>query len=336
MQTFKRAAVFADIHFGNKGNSRQFNEDCDRYVDWFVEHAQSQNCDTCIFLGDWHHQRATLNITTLQHSLKNLEKISAAFEQNYFLVGNHDLYYKDSRTVNSIEFAKHIKNLNLILEPLYTEDCAFIPWLVSEEWKQLKDMPAKPYVFGHFELPHFLMNAMVSMPDTNELSSNDLTHHGYVFSGHFHKRQMKGNIHYIGNAFPHNYSDANDFRRGYMVLEHGGDPVYHDWPNMPVYQTLKLSELLHNASILKKRAYVRVDIDTEITYEESNFIKDTFIAQHTLREMTFIQQRDITQHDSTDLTQAFESIDEIVHSQLMAVDSEHYDRNLLLEIYKNL
>ena len=147
---------------------------------------------------------------------------------------------------------------------------------------------------------------------------------------------MKGNIHYIGNAFPHNYSDANDFRRGYMVLEHGGDPVYHDWSEMPVYQTLKLSEILHNTSVLKKRAYVRVDIDAEITYEESNFIKDTLIGQFKLREMTFIQQRDITQHDSTDLSQAFESIDEIVHSQLIAVDSEHYDRNLLLEIYKNL
>jgi hypothetical protein len=79
-----------------------------------------------------------------------------------------------------------------------------------------------------------------------------------------------------------------------------------------------------------------VDIDTEITYEESNFIKDTFIGQYQLREITFMQQRDITQHDSTDLSQTFESIDEIVHSQLMAVDSEHYDRNLLLEIYKNL
>ena len=52
--------------------------------------------------------------------------------------------------------------------------------------------------------------------------------------------------------------------------------------------------------------------------------------------MTFIQQRDITAHDSTDVSQAFESIDEIVHSQLMSVDSEHYDRTLLSEIYKNL
>ena len=44
MQTFKRAAVFGDIHFGNKGNSRQFNEDCDRYVDWFIDHVQ--HCNT--------------------------------------------------------------------------------------------------------------------------------------------------------------------------------------------------------------------------------------------------------------------------------------------------
>ena len=81
---------------------------------------------------------------------------------------------------------------------------------------------------------------------------------------------------------------------------------------------------------------MRVDIDTEITYEESNFIKDTFVSQHKLREMTFMQQRDITQYDSTEIVQSFESIDEIVHNQIMAVDSDHYDRNLLVEIYKNL
>ena len=81
---------------------------------------------------------------------------------------------------------------------------------------------------------------------------------------------------------------------------------------------------------------MRVDIDTDITYEDSNFVKDTFMRQYKLREMTFIQQRDMTQYDSTEVPQAFESIDEIVHNQIMAVDSDHYDSNLLLEIYKNL
>ena len=46
MQTFKRAAVFTDIHFGNKGNSRQFNQDCDRFIDWFIEDAQAKGCET--------------------------------------------------------------------------------------------------------------------------------------------------------------------------------------------------------------------------------------------------------------------------------------------------
>ena len=121
-----------------------------------------------------------------------------------------------------------------------------------------------------------------------------------------------------------------------MELEFGGDPLYHDWPDCPKYQTAKLSELLHSSAILQKNSYVRVDIDTDITYEDSNFVKDTFLRQYKLREMTFIQQRDMTQYDSTEMPQAFESIDEIVHNQIQAVDSEHYDSHLLLEIYKNL
>ena len=60
------------------------------------------------------------------------------------------------------------------------------------------------------------------------------------------------------------------------------------------------------------------------------------MKQYKLRELTFLQQRDITQYDSTEIVQAFESIDEIVHNQILAVDSDHYDKNLLVEIYKNL
>ena len=39
---------------------------------------------------------------------------------------------------------------------------------------------------------------------------------------------------------------------------------------------------------------------------------------------------------STEVAKAFESVDEIVHNQILAVDSDHYDKNLLVEIYKNL
>ena len=60
----------------------------------------------------------------------------------------------------------------------------------------------------------------------------------YVFSGHFHKRQYKNNIHYIGNAFPHNYADAGDWERGAMFLTWGEEPSYVNWPDCPKYKTL--------------------------------------------------------------------------------------------------
>ena len=66
------------------------------------------------------------------------------------------------------------------------------------------------------------MNAMVQMPNTGELQPEHFKNQEYVFSGHFHKRQVKGCINYIGNALPHNYADAWDDERGMMILEHGG------------------------------------------------------------------------------------------------------------------
>ena len=34
---FKKAAVFTDIHFGLKNNSSIHNQDCEDYIDWFID-----------------------------------------------------------------------------------------------------------------------------------------------------------------------------------------------------------------------------------------------------------------------------------------------------------
>ena len=69
---FKKVACFTDIHFGNKSNSKIFNQDCDDFIDWFIDIAHKNDCETCIFLGDWHHHRSALNVDTMDHSLRNL------------------------------------------------------------------------------------------------------------------------------------------------------------------------------------------------------------------------------------------------------------------------
>ncbi len=335
---FKKAAVFTDIHLGLKGNSKVHNDDCEQFVDWFIQNAKENNCETGIFCGDWHHNRNSLNLTTMDATIRSMEKLGAAFEQFFFFDGNHDLYYKDKRDVNSTAFAKHIPGITFIDEITTQEDVTLVPWLVGEEWKKIKDIKSK-YMFGHFELPSFYMNAMVQMPDTGELKAEHFKHQEYVFSGHFHKRQQQGKIHYLGNAFPHNYADAWDDKRGMMILdrENNKEPEYINWEDCPKYRTTTLSKLLDpKQDIIKSKMYLRVTIDVPISYEEASFIKETFINQHKCREISLIPQKQV-EEISTELDiQQFESVDQIVAGEISAIDSDQFNKKTLMDIYNDL
>ena len=335
---FKKAAVFTDIHFGLKGNSKVHNDDCERFIDWYIEQAQANGCETGIFCGDWHHNRNSLNLTTMDATIRCLEKLGASFEKFYFFDGNHDLYYKDRRDVNSTRFAPYIPGITFVDEITTIEDVTLVPWLIGEEWRKIQKIKSK-YMFGHFELPSFYMNAMVQMPDHGELKADHFVNQEYVFSGHFHKRQVQGKVHYIGNAFPHNYADAWDDDRGMMILdrENNKEPEYLNWADCPKYRTTTLSKLLDpEADIIKDNMYLRVTLDLPISYEEAQFIKETYINTHKCREITLIPQKQI-EEISTELDiSSFESVDEIVSKEITAIDSDNFNKKMLLDIYNEL
>ena len=270
---FHRAALFTDIHFGLKSNSQLHNDDCLAFVKWATAKALEEGCETAFFLGDWHNHRASINIVTLNYSLQALEHLSANFSTVYFIPGNHDLYYRDKRDVQSVEWAKHLPNLVICNDWVHSGDVVVAPWLVGDDHKRLAKMSGK-YLFGHFELPGYLMNAMVEMPDHGSVRREDLSGFEHVYTGHFHKRQTKNNVTYIGNCFPHNFADAGDDERGVMIMEWGKQPEYHAWPDQPTYRVLSLAHLIdHAASILRPKMHVRVELDIDISYEEANYIK---------------------------------------------------------------
>ena len=333
---FKKAACFTDIHFGLKNNSRQHNNDCENFVKWFIKEAKEFGAETCIFLGDWHHHRSSINISTLNYSISNLKRLSEAFEKTYFITGNHDLFYRDKREISSVIFANEIPNIEIVNEILVKDDVAIVPWLVGNEWKQIKDIKCK-YMFGHFELPNFKMNAMVEMPDHGEIQADHFSHIERVFSGHFHKRQHKGNISYIGNPFAHNYADAWDNDRGCMFLEWDKEPQYKIWADGPKYRVMNLSDLLKDPeTYLDTECHVRVKIDVDVTYEEANFIKESFQQQYSLREISLLPHKQAEEEIEFQGEIKFQSVDEIVLDQLSKIESDSFDNHILMEIYNRL
>jgi DNA repair exonuclease SbcCD nuclease subunit len=334
---FKKAVVFTDIHFGLKSNSHAHNEDCLAFVKWATKLGQEHGCDTAMFLGDWHNHRASINIVTLNYSLRALEHLNDNFNSVYFIPGNHDLYYRDKRDIQSVEWARHLPNIHICNDWFSHGDVVIAPWLVGDDHKRIPKLTGK-YMFGHFELPGYLMNAMVAMPDHGEVRREDFTGFDHVFTGHFHKRQTQRNITYIGNCFPHNYADAGDDERGAMILEWGQEPEFHAWPDQPTYRVLNLSDVIDNApNLLKPKMHVRVGLDIEISYEEANFIKETFIKDYRLAEMALVPNKN--SEIDTDMAPGnvkFESVDQIVIDQLSNIESEFYDSKLLLKIYQSL
>jgi hypothetical protein len=255
------------------------------------------------------------------------------------IMGNHDLYYREKREIHSIPMGKEYPNIRIVNdEMLIEDDVAFIPWLVDDEWKKVRDVKCK-FMFGHFELPQFYMNALVQMPDHGGLKAEDLAKPEMVFSGHFHKRQKKGNVIYPGNCFPHNFADAWDDDRGCMFLDWAGKIDYLPWPDAPKYRTLSLSKLIDEPEkYLADKTYARVALDVGITYEEANFIKETFAKQYDLREISLIPSK--KEEHTNDWQQGVdievENVDTIVLSQLESVQSETIKKQMLIDIYQGL
>jgi hypothetical protein len=224
----------------------------------------------------------------------------------------------------------------VVHEPTTIGDVTLCPWLVGDEWKTIGKKGGK-YIFGHFELPSFFMNAMIQMPDHGEIQLDSFKGYELGFSGHFHKRQQQRNMIYIGNAFPHNYADTWDDERGMMILEWGGQPEYHTWPMQPTFRTVKLSQLIDEADvIIKPNQHLRVSLDIDITYEEASFVKEDFMKKYAIRELTLIPEKKELEINTDIDIQAFESVDQIVSNQLINIESDTFDKKILLEIYNSL
>ncbi len=335
---FKKVACFTDIHFGLRNNSRQHNTDCEEFVLWFIKEAKKAKCETCIFLGDWHHHRASINVSTMNYTMSNLEFLSKAFTNVFVIMGNHDLFYRDKREINSVAFGNLYDNIHIV-NNIFTEgDVSIIPWLVQEEWKEMPGIKSK-YIFGHFELGGFQMNQLISMPDTGGLQKTHFRNQEYVFSGHFHNRQQQKNVIYMGNAFPHNYSDTWQDDRGMMILEWGGEPQYIAWPNAPSFKTINLSTLVDEPEkYLKPKTYIRVTLDIDISYEEATHIKQVFTEKYDLREIVLMPQREDEHAEDWSVNDGtiFESVDQIVLKELTAIKSSHISNQKLIDIYNEL
>jgi DNA repair exonuclease SbcCD nuclease subunit len=342
MGLFKKAAAFTDMHFGLRNDSEVHNQDCLEFVEWLADQTLAHNCDCIIFMGDWFHNRIRTEVRTGYYSKLAIDLIGGLGLPVYWLLGNHDIYLKNNREIHSLIHLQH-SNIHLIDTVTQLDDVAFSPWLVGDEHSIVLSARCK-YIFGHFELPFFLMNQVIEkVYDGQGLHIDDFVNCEAVYSGHFHKRQIRVNkhkipIHYIGNAFSHDFNDANDHERGMAIIEHGEIiPQYLEWPNAPTFDRYLISEFLQiieNDQTINPRATIELIDDMELPADTANELKEAIEARN-IKIRRPKKDQIVEEHDTK--TKVFESLDQMIENKLrsMAYDGK-YDPEILVRLYNSV
>ena len=217
-----KVAIITDSHCGANNNSEFMIEYQTRfYNEVFFPYLRQHQINHIIHLGDYYDNRKALNVRAISENRKIfLDKLREYEMDMDILVGNHDVYYKNTNKVNSLqELMGSYSNISIIEDPVTTNimgrDICLIPWINDENrddaLKIIKSSNAE-ICLGHFEFSGFKMNKNdpYGFRGTEQISKKTFKKFKKVLSGHFHTKSKQGNIEYLGSPFEFTWADLDD------------------------------------------------------------------------------------------------------------------------------
>jgi DNA repair exonuclease SbcCD nuclease subunit len=217
-------ALITDLHFGEKQNSHRFLQYQKKYYETqFFPFLHENSVKNVIILGDTFDNRRNIDISILKEVQ---DFFFQYFEDNeinvYIIVGNHDIYYKSTNNVSSIElFTKSYKFIHVISKPTKLHNIDLIPWISPSNQEEIfnfiQDSDSN-ICMGHFEINGFDMYKGWVANTDHGLDKDILSRYTIVFSGHYHQPSLKSNICYVGAPYQMRWNDYG-CERGFRLLD---------------------------------------------------------------------------------------------------------------------
>ncbi len=222
-----KIALITDTHFGARNDSLLFLDFFSKfYKNIFFPTLKERGITEVIHLGDVVDRRKFINYKTL-NSMKEilffpLKEMGGNVK---IIVGNHDIYYKNTLKVNSMEeLTKGMDHVTVYSDPCevsLTKDhkVLFLPWICADNEDKSKELIEKTrtkVVFGHLQIAGIESDKGSFMMEGHSIPMFKAFQR--VFSGHFHHRSITENITYLGNPYEITWSDYND-KRGFHIYD---------------------------------------------------------------------------------------------------------------------
>lgn len=207
-----KIAILGDLHFGKRKNIddvmfNYFKKD-------FFPYLKEKNINFIFQLGDLIDNRRNINVLSGKVVTDYFTLLQQYLFQYYQIVGNHDFYYMNSKDVTSLDIFSQNLNMNceIIKKPFNVlTSCGLVSWGEEKE-NYLKTK----YLFGHFETVGFEMMKGVECRKGNQIE--DFNGYEKVFSGHFHRKDERENIIYVGSLFDLDFGEY-DVDHGFYIFD---------------------------------------------------------------------------------------------------------------------
>ena len=222
--------ILGDTHFDlANGNERVFDFQMRFFEQQLFPYMLENKIDTIIQVGDFTDNRTKISLNIISGLKRRFfDKLKEYNFKMIHIIGNHDIFYKDSREIYSMEIFEQAypENIEVITNNRvitmttvfkHTSESKtkfqFVPWITNDD-EFFIDNDAE-VIFGHFEIKNFQM--MRGFYSTNGLDPETFKNK-LVFSGHYHLNQEKGNIIYVGTPYQLDWGDFNE-RKGFYVFD---------------------------------------------------------------------------------------------------------------------
>ena len=267
-----KVAIITDQHFGARKGADYIHKYFKKFYDnVFFPYLEKNKIDTVINMGDTFDNRRNIDIQSLEWTKVNyfdrLQKLGVTV---HTVVGNHDIYYKDTNDVNSVDLLlREYNNIIVYTEPTTINvgglDILLLPWITEENKLQtleMMDNTSADVIMGHLELNGFVATRGHTMEHGMDTSIFDKFYR--VYSGHYHTRSDNGKIYYLGNPYEMFWNDVNDPRGFHLfdtkTIEHTpvNNPyrlfynIYYEDTNYKLFDTREYKDKIVKVVVKKK------------------------------------------------------------------------------------
>lgn len=256
-----KVLFFADLHIFNHFSKTIFEDIAQKFLYDLLAYCKKNDIHKIIFLGDWFHLKNKIQVPSY---IKSIEVLTAFKNEGIditFLIGNHDSPQADTNDFSILHSFDNFGNVGHVV-PLYDwEDIDGVRFHYLSYTKELPvfEMGTNVNVLcGHLDINNFTMEG--NFICSNGFAEDCFSQFDYVFSGHYHKHQVRGNITYVGSPYQTRFSERFD-DKGFMVFDTSDcSSKFIIYNEAPTFKEID-SEATDQAQI--KGNFVRVKVNSE-------------------------------------------------------------------------